>query len=404
MKNHLAKFFRSLACRVAIALVTTASFANAHDLPQHFPLAPTDWGMIQQDCMGHRDSSEYSIPNGDSLASSLATLPVAQPDAGSPPTPTPRGEPSIASTALIGPELYDGVDCAHLESLYRTPPSSDLVEYKPSDLPTLVAKTLASVGTSPNTVEAEVDAEGWQFHKSHFAACTCDFENRQAAQIVDAPVFVFERICIADYFASLVYRKPTLVLRDWQPKQSAAPNFMTPLALAVPAKRGTEASAQNKARLADAFSELATWDCVIRGELYQMQAAAKLGDFAGEAAKSWFASVVPSVSNGLVSVANQWQAPKSQLDKRELAHQLVSAAPQFIIYRTASGNEVAIPIAHARNFAVAQQSSVSPEFQQVVDAANARLQWAGGRLSAAASVMNDWFSQRVARVRANELR
>ncbi len=403
MKNHLAKFFRSLACRIAIALVTTASVANAHDLPQHFPLAPTDWGMIQQDCMGHRDSTEYWVPSG-SLASSLATLPVAQPDAGSPPEPTPRKEPSIASTALIGPELYDGVDCAHLESLYRTPPSADLVEYKSSDLPTLAANTIEAPGASASIVQAEVDAESWQFHKSHFATCSCDFENRQAAQIVDAPVFVFERICIADYFASLVYRKPALVLRDWQSKQTAAPNFVTPLALAVPAKQITEAAAQNKARLADAFSELATWDCVIRGELHQMQAAAKLGDFAGEAAKSWFASVVPSASNGLVSLANQWQAPKLQLDKRQLAQQLVSAAPQFIIYRTASGNEVAIPIAHARNFAVAPKPNVSPEFQQVVDAANARLQWAGGRLSAAASAMNDWFSQRVARVRTNELR
>ena len=396
MKTLLAKFFKSLACRVAIALVTTATVAKAHDLPQHFPLAPTDWGMIQQDCMGHRDAHEYL---GGSF-SAIADLPVTRPDAGSPPQPMPRGELSIASTALVGPELYDGVDCAHLESMYRSPFSADLVEYTPSDSPTLVAGglvTSSSVGSSVAiAAPADIGADDWQFHKSHFAACTCDFENRQAEQIVDVPKFVFDRICIADYFASLAYRKPALVLRDWQPKQIAAPNFVTPLARAVPV--------QNKALLGDALAEFATWDCVVRGELYQFQGAARVGEFAANVAKTWVGSTVPSVSNRIARAVNEWQSPKSQFDKRQLAQRIVSAAPQFIIYQTAAGNEVAVPIAQARNFAVAQQPSVSPEFQQMVDAANARLQWAGGRLSTAASVMNDWFSQRVARARVNELR
>ena len=129
MKTLLAKFFKSLACRVAIALVATATVAKAHDLPQHFPLAPTDWGMIQQDCMGHGDSRDFI--GASSPAGSIIELSVAMPDAGSPPRPEPRYADE-AATALIGPQLYDGVDCAQLEAMYRSQASADLVEYRPA--------------------------------------------------------------------------------------------------------------------------------------------------------------------------------------------------------------------------------------------------------------------------------
>ena len=151
----------------------------------------------------------------------------------------------------------------------------------------------------------------------------------------------------------------------------------------------------------------------MRGELYQFQGASRAGELAAKVAKSWIGSTVPTISREVAKVANRWQpaAPQLanlQLDKRELAQRLVTSAPMFIIYQTAAGNEVAVPIAQARNFTDSQSTAatnrVSPEFQQMVNTANARLKWAGGRLSEAASAMNDWFTQRIARTQSNELR
>ena len=131
----------------------------------------------------------------------------------------------------------------------------------------------------------------------------------------------------------------------------------------------------------------------MRGELYQFQGASRAGELAAKVAKSWIGSTVPTISREVAKVANRWQpaAPQLdnlqlanlQLDKRELAQHLVSSAPMFIIYQTAAGNEVAVPIAQARNFTDSQSTvatnRVSPEFQQIVNTANARLKWAGGR-------------------------
>ncbi len=126
MKTLLAKFFQCMASRVALACIATGSVAIAHDVPQHFPAAPTDWGMIQQDCLGLHSDPVYAIPSASSeLAASQNYLIVVSPDEGEAPAPivaydVPSSEvvanDTLASDSLIGPQLYDGVDCAKLES------------------------------------------------------------------------------------------------------------------------------------------------------------------------------------------------------------------------------------------------------------------------------------------------
>ena len=113
MKTLLAKFYKALAFRVAWALVATASVANAHDLPAHFQLAPTDWGMIQQDCFGFRNG-DFAIDAVVCSEDSLDQFAVARPDIGNP--PAPLGPFSVNPEEwheLFGPNLYDGVDCAY---------------------------------------------------------------------------------------------------------------------------------------------------------------------------------------------------------------------------------------------------------------------------------------------------
>ncbi len=51
MKTLLAKFFSMHGLPRRTGMHCDWLRAIAHDLPQHFPAAPTDWGMIQQDCI-----------------------------------------------------------------------------------------------------------------------------------------------------------------------------------------------------------------------------------------------------------------------------------------------------------------------------------------------------------------
>ena len=83
----------------------------------------------------------------------------------------------------------------------------------------------------------------------------------------------------------------------------------------------------------------------------------------------------------------------------------------FVIYTNSAGNEIAIPIAQAREWEqpaieapFVAKVAVSQEMQDLVDSVNTRLQWAGGRLSAAANYMNDWLSDRFASSKSNDLR
>ena len=129
MKNLLAKFYKSLICRVAWALITTATAANAHDLPQHFPHAPTDWGMIQQDCLGYYDRAQPTVHSDVFSKEQLVEIAVVQPDAGNPPEPLAMlSNDRDGSAERIGPALFDGVDCADLESFYRSVPSNESIE------------------------------------------------------------------------------------------------------------------------------------------------------------------------------------------------------------------------------------------------------------------------------------
>ena len=416
MKTRLAKFYRSLACRVALAIVATASVAKAHDLPYHFPLAPTDWGMIQQDCMGHSEAQQYSLPSSNSIQPQWLELAVTLPDAGSPPIPTQHvSNISIASGALVSSDLYDGVDCAQLESFYRTPLAAELaaelatelaaelVEHAPSDIVSPAAEATSIIVAA----QPELNAASWQFHKSFFAACSCDFESQQADQLTSTPLFVFHSVRIADYFVIDAGRSQSFVLRDpifdrnrvQSSEQAVAPNWVSPLAVAVPTVQ-----LQNKQRLAAGLAELATWDCMLQNELFQFSGASRAGKLTGDVAKGWYGSVLPNASSAIVELANSLKPASPLFEKRELAQQFGLAAPMFIIYQTAAGNEVAIPIAQARQFTVTQPASISPEFKQLVDTANARLQWAGGRLSEAAGYINGWFSERIARARNNDLR
>lgn len=403
MKNLLAKFFQSLACRIVLATVATATVANAHDLPVHFPLAPTDWGMIQQDCFGHQrlgidvgpssiaPSSDYFVAQPDAgnppapdapVKGDLADYIIAQPDGGSAPAPSAlvSGDRE-ASHELVGPTAYDGVDCAQLEYLYRNGPSGELVESRQESAPQFTATPSPTLAT-----EAEFD-------KSFYAACSCEFESRQSNQSILPPTFTLKRTYIEDYFANQTNQLKPLMLRDCNGSQFTGNSFDS-LALAIPTVQ-----VQNQYLLADVLSEFASFDCVARSEFYSSYRAFQLGELAGTLAMTWFADTLPSASQAIVKFA----------ENLEPANQATVPAPMFVIYRTAAGSELAIPIAQARDWEqpaapLASKVATSKEFQDLVDSTNARLHWAGGRMSAAASYMNEWLSDRLARAKSSELR
>ena len=380
MKTHLARFYNSLACRVAWAIVATATVANAHDLPQHFQHAPTDWGMLQQDCLGHHDRDQFTIDSVAFSKTQLVEIAVALPDAGNPPEPQVMScSDRDPSADHCGPALYDGVDCAHLESFYRTTPADQWLELTQDSVPE-PAVTLATTA----------DCECWEFHKSFYAACSCEFENRQANQSIVPARFILKRTYIEDHFATELNNLKPLVLREL----SASPDEQ--LAIAIPAQ-----PVQNKHVLADALSQLVNWDCIARSEFCSSQRAFQFGEFAGFLTKTWFSDTLPRAAHAIADFAQ----------KLKPAQQSVTSAPQFVIYTTAAGNELAIPIAQARNWQqpaidapLTEQAIVSPELQELVESAKLQLQWAGGKLSDAASFMNDWFSNRLARAKSNDLR
>ena len=562
MKNLLAKFYKSLTCRVAWALITTATAANAHDLPQHFPHAPTDWGMLQQDCLGYYDRAQPTFRSDVLSKEQLVEFAVAQPDAGNPPEPLAMiSSDRDGSAERFGPALFDGVDCADLESFYRPVPSNEPIELtqesieltqEPNELvqepiePTQESNELAqesielaqeSIAPTQESVElvqesvelvqesielvqepiaptqesvelsresnelvqvpieptqesneltqgsieptqesvelaqesnepaqepndlaqepielaresieltqesielsheaielvqepieqvqelseltqepselvqepieptqesapepaatqsATAESEYWEFHKSFYAACSCEFENRQANQSIVPPQFILKRTYIEDHFANELNTLKPLVLRELSASSTE------PLAIAIPTQ-----PVQDNHLLSDALSQLVSWDCVARSEFYSSQSAFQFGELTGSLAKNWITDTLPLASHTIDDFAHHLT----------LAQEPISAAPLFVIYTTAEGNEMAIPIAQARDWQQPTsealptvKAAVSQELQDLIELANLRLKWAGGRLSTAASLMNDWFSDRLARAKSDDLR
>ena len=394
MKNLLAKFYKSLICRVAWALITTATAANAHDLPQHFPHAPTDWGMIQQDCLGYYDRAQPTVHSDVFSKEQLVEIAVVQPDAGNPPEPLAMiSSDRDGSAERIGPALFDGVDCAVLESFYRSVPSNESIELTQESIePTQesVELTQESAPEPAATQSETAESEYWEFHKSFYAACSCEFENRQANQSIVPPQFILKRTYIEDHFANELKNLKPLVLRELSASSTE------PLAIAIPTQQ-----VHDNQLLSDALSQLVSWDCVARSEFYSSQSAFQFGEFAGSLAKAWFTDTLPLASHTMDDFAHNLTPAQTS----------ISAAPLFVIYTTAAGNELAIPIAQARNWQqpaseapLIVQAAVSQELQDLVELANLRLKWAGGRLSTAASLMNDWFSDRLARAKSDDLR
>ncbi|MDX1925234.1 MAG: hypothetical protein SFV81_01875 [Pirellulaceae bacterium] len=394
MKTLLTKFYKSLACRVALAIVATATVAKAHDLPQHFPLAPTDWGMIQQDCLGLQNSGYQHTGDRSAISAALDFLTAnqptveitfAQPDLGNPPEPIAKAD-QLDAQALIGPELYDGIDCAKLESYYRNSQSNQqseqLVEYKPKSAPAIIVN------------QAPAEASKFEFHKSFFAACSCDFEHQQANQSILPPKLTLKRTYVEDHFANEFNCFKPLLLRDASKSLLVGDQFEQ-LAIAIPATR-----VQNKELLNAAFSQYASYDCIVRSEVYSSRSAFALGELLSSTSTTWFTDALPSASSLVAEYANNLKP----------ASKLTTPAPMFVILQNAAGHDVAIPIAQAKEWEqTAQQANlttpvpVSQEFRDLINTANTRLQWAGGRLSAAASFMNDWFSDRMARAKSNDL-
>ena len=417
MKNLLAKFYKSLTSRVAWALITTATAANAHDLPQHFPHAPTDWGMLQQDCLGYYDRAQPTFYSDVFSKEQLVEFAVAQPDAGNPPEPLAMiSSDRDGSAERIGPALFDGVDCADLESFYRPVPSNEPIEltqesieltqepielaqvsselaqepielshesvelshesvelsHEPIELaqesieltqesielsheaielvqePIEQVQELSELTQEPSelvqepieptqesapepaaTQSATAESEYWEFHKSFYAACSCEFENRQANQSIVPPQFILKRTYIEDHFANELNTLKPLVLRELSASSTE------PLAIAIPTQ-----PVQDNHLLSDALSQLVSWDCVARSEFYSSQSAFQFGELTGSLAKTWITDTLPLASHTIDDFAHHLT----------LAQEPISAAPLFVIYTTAEGNEMAIPIAQARDW------------------------------------------------------
>ncbi len=88
---------------------------------------------------------------------SAIELLVALPDEGEAPSPPAKPlatDENLAADGLVGPELYDGVDCAKLESYYRNTVSEELVEYtKPAPLQIVKA----------DQPQPSLEEDQWQF-------------------------------------------------------------------------------------------------------------------------------------------------------------------------------------------------------------------------------------------------
>ena len=204
------------------------------------------------------------------------------------------------------------------------------------------------------------------------------------------PQFILKRTYIEDHFANELNTLKPLVLRELSASSTE------PLAIAFPTQ-----PVQDNHLLSDALSQLVSWDCVARSEFYSSQSAFQFGELTGSLAKNWITDTLPLASHTIDDFAHHLT----------LAQEPISAAPLFVIYTTAEGNEMAIPIAQARDWQQPTsealpmvKAAVSQELQDLIELANLRLKWAGGRLSTAASLMNDWFSDRLARAKSDDLR
>ena len=204
------------------------------------------------------------------------------------------------------------------------------------------------------------------------------------------PQLILKRTYIEDHFANELNTLKPLVLRELSPSSTE------PLAIAIPTQ-----PVQDNHLLSDALSQLVSWDCVARSEFYSSQSAFQFGELTGTLAKNWITDTLPLAAHTIDDFAHHLT----------LAQEPISAAPLFVIYTTAEGNEMAIPIAQARDWQQPTsdalpmvKAAVSQELQDLIELANLRLKWAGGRLSTAASLMNDWFSDRLARAKSDDLR
>jgi hypothetical protein len=402
MKTLLDQFFRSLTCKLMWAMVATAAAANAHDLPSDCPLAHHDWGILEQDCMGFR-SSNFAIVDSAPLnpAATLREIIALAPDVGEPPAPIRTPSRSVASH-ISDKTIYDGVDCSILESQFRGYP--------------LVEATAAQVRASRKSVAVN-DPQPSDFDKLYYGACYCEFQQEATTPQAQTSRSAFDRTCVEDSIPlEFHFYSPRFLNQLGVSFDSPSTQEIVPLASVVPAT-----TLSNKDWVSDAMNELSHWECVLRSELYDCHHAFLAGKQLASFSGAWYQDALPQLASGL----RQIKVTETDIAKTATKY------PMYVLFSLGDGETLAVPAEQAKVWkfsgaaSVAQEDDratdtavresvndsdivqnvqptpgsgkVSAEFKAMLDHANSRLKWAGGRLSTAADYVNGWLSNRIAR-------
>jgi hypothetical protein len=154
--------------------------------------------------------------------------------------------------------------------------------------------------------------------------------------------------------------------------------------------------------LALAFDRLAQWDCQLNAELWDCQSAYLMGRQIGSMASHLRSKAISQLGDMLSDWS--YNLPKST----------AAQAPLYVLYQTSGGDPMFVPMPIARDW---QMDSVcedliepisvdegTAKLAEVMDMVNARLKWAGGRMSIAINYIQDWVADRVAQTPTADIR
>ncbi len=441
MKKSLKRLMSSLALRVLFAVAAIASAAHAHDLPcsatlageawnvylnsETYPVSPIkSWQGLSQSCFGMDDTLDYAAVDNSIETVVQTTLFASPPDDMVPPAPEPEQIVYIApaidlSDELAHPFSYDGVDCAQLESHYRNGICVD-------DSTCYAQSLLFNEEESTLEVEFSDQTQPWPtsiasslLDSSCENAGQCMLDTADPQQHYDRPRYIFRRFevedPIQDQFGPLAWQHYFHSIMEGPAESQDV--VLSALPLDVPSDPQWAAIGLQWA---------ADLHCRLHNELHQLA-------FTGQVLARTIAQAEGRLTAWKRDAADQFAAWAKQVPP-----QIEVATPLFVLYQTSGGEPVYIPMPLARQWAdvsaaeitddialvdqplagptideqlavdpvvdapaldveAAPESSVpSSDLVDMMRTLNSKLKWAGGRMSLAIDVIQDWVSDRIA--------
>ncbi len=441
MKKSLKRLMSSLALRVLFAVAAIASAAQAHDLPcsatlageawkvylnsESYPVsANSSWQGLNQSCFGMDDTFDYAAVDNSHSTVIQTTLFASLPDEIAPPAPEQEQIAFIApaidlSDEFAQPFCYDGVDCAQLESHYRNGVCVD-------DSTCYAQSLLFNDEQSSLEVEFSDEAEPWPssistslLDSSCENAGQCMLDTADPQQHYDRPRYIFRRFevedPIQDQFGPLAWQQYFHSVMDGTTESQDVVIAAVPVDVPSDpqwAAVGLQWAADLNCHLHNELNQFAFTRQVLAKTVAQFQGRFNSWQqIAGDQFAAWAKQVPP---------------------------QIEVATPLFVLYQTSGGEPVYIPMPLARQWAddpvaeiandaaLVDQPLAGPSvdaqlaLEQVVEAPtavdrdapgktipstdlvdvmrtlNSKLKWAGGRMSLAIDVIQDWVSDRIA--------